>query len=1250
MKKKNNNWLDQYEEGGNPFTDPPIKASRVDTVPQGYKQLGVSGNKTYYDKEAKQAIPSTGSGTPNAQWENSIRQQLQSGVSPEELVKKGHISQAAIPKYQQYYKPVYTEQAAKPTPTPTTLQSNTPNNKQPEFAFGIPYAGERKDVTHLVGAGTYNYRDESGKEYGVRAYDLPGQYDPKTQKWITKDGYSNATRTYAYVKDDKLVPFDPNFSTVVNDEKAKKVYYSKVGLDPKYISQQEQSKALEHGPLTQMPSGSDYLISQGAKYDPNLDTVSKLNQGHLSTGTFSNINQTVGKENLPSYKEYGGWLDKYEESFRYGGSKRAGLKKYTSKNIKSSINTLFSRNHDLFGPGGKKYYHPLAKYFDGGFNAGNALPGATQSTDWSMMANPNAVDYRAQAYPNATNPTMMQGTAAPTVMDKLTPTMGFDAKQKFDSPFFGGGKLAGLARGVMPWATQLGMQDEYRAMEQNAFAQTNANAVFRKDDQKNLGTHTSDTYGIDTFRPNQVGMKVFGQGLAYENQNITRYGGQADKYEYGGWLDQYDDGGSTTANKAKQAALEEEADRMRGNIAAASSTMVRQPIIPNTTPVKKKEEPKKLNITAPNIPKNRAEAEQVLDKQRKEKFAAEAKEAQKVKMMTSAQKEKYYADKERERYVNDPSLLDYAGQAGYMPLLAISNPFSIGERLKELRQIKSDPNATASDVFSKSIMDVGLPATNEALLNEIVGAGLMKGAATAAPILANAKNAITKTGTNIKNKFYPQSANADVEAAQYFQNYQQAKPQLDQIDYNEWINKKADEALDYFKSDYNKFKLQKSDYNKFKKIEETPLQEKQVFTLGDDPFAVGSSGSFDNSGVFTYGESPVKKVGLLGESKNKLFSKSSKKAKLNEMDDDFFNSQNYKDFNDKVSDKAYKNIANRAYENLGDIVPAKELRQAHKEAIDYFKDYDEITPHQLSLFMREKFADKIANFKIPKFTDAAGNVIDLNRSAPFLQRQLFLESKNPIDKLKKLTGKKAYTPEELAAALKSNREDIKNITSGFEDFTKGFNQTIRKMKNSESLTAKDWNLVDAYSRGYDDIMNRIYRTGQSVKPGSADEYFLKKAKELEGLILKNKVDSKKIPMVRRGLHDYDVELYDPKTLQPLGITKRKGELEVGDTFLDKGFVSTTARTEGIGQFGRPHASEYIKIPEGNSLSFAAPNYNSFSQFGRAGEDELILPPNMFRQISEINPEYAQQGVPKYTSIILNPRKKGGSASNWLDNY
>lgn len=360
------NWLDQYELGG--YTEDPIKklaqsnnAVKVNQVPKGYKQLGVSGNKTYYDKEAREAVPGTIGGGPDGNWEKSIIKMLQEGVSPEELVKKGHISQSSVPKFQQYYKPVYTE-TIQPQSTNTT-GSNTnvtkvQDKKQLDFEFGVPWAGERKDVTHLVGSGIYSYKDESGKEYGVRAYDLPGQYDSKTQKWNTNEGYGNATRIYAYEKDNKLIPFDPNFSTTFSDDKAKKVYYTKTGLDPKYISQKEQSKALEKGPQTQMASGSDFLLNQGAKYNPNLDTTSNLNQGNLSTGTFTNINKTVGEENLPSFRE---------KEFKHGGMKKLpGAKRFTSKNIQSSINTLFSRNYDLFGPSGKKYYSPLSKYAPGG--------------------------------------------------------------------------------------------------------------------------------------------------------------------------------------------------------------------------------------------------------------------------------------------------------------------------------------------------------------------------------------------------------------------------------------------------------------------------------------------------------------------------------------------------------------------------------------------------------------------------------------------------------------------------------------------------------------------------------------------------------------------------------------------------------------------------------------------------------------------------------------------------------------------
>ena len=56
----------------------------------------------------------------------------------------------------------------------------------------------------------------------------------------------------------------------------------------------------------------------------------------------------------------GGWLD---NEYRRGGQKR---KKYTSKNIQSSVNDIFTRNETLFGPAGKKRYKPGLKYKSGG--------------------------------------------------------------------------------------------------------------------------------------------------------------------------------------------------------------------------------------------------------------------------------------------------------------------------------------------------------------------------------------------------------------------------------------------------------------------------------------------------------------------------------------------------------------------------------------------------------------------------------------------------------------------------------------------------------------------------------------------------------------------------------------------------------------------------------------------------------------------------------------------------------------------
>ena len=93
-------------------------------------------------------------------------------------------------------------------------------------------------------------------------------------------------------------------------------------------------------------------------------------------GFYSNPNTVYGamKSVLPyvgtgvlgagalNQEQNGGWLD--DEEFRRGGQK--GLKKFTSKNIATSVNDIMMRNETLFGKPGKKRYKPGLKFKNGG--------------------------------------------------------------------------------------------------------------------------------------------------------------------------------------------------------------------------------------------------------------------------------------------------------------------------------------------------------------------------------------------------------------------------------------------------------------------------------------------------------------------------------------------------------------------------------------------------------------------------------------------------------------------------------------------------------------------------------------------------------------------------------------------------------------------------------------------------------------------------------------------------------------------
>jgi len=72
---------------------------------------------------------------------------------------------------------------------------------------------------------------------------------------------------------------------------------------------------------------------------------------------FSNIaNVYVNEDGEVEEIADDGYSNEDYGDFRRGGEKR--LKRYTDKNIKSSINYLMERNETLFGPRGKRYYKP----------------------------------------------------------------------------------------------------------------------------------------------------------------------------------------------------------------------------------------------------------------------------------------------------------------------------------------------------------------------------------------------------------------------------------------------------------------------------------------------------------------------------------------------------------------------------------------------------------------------------------------------------------------------------------------------------------------------------------------------------------------------------------------------------------------------------------------------------------------------------------------------------------------------------
>lgn len=180
--------IQQYAMGGfGDPTDPPISAKiinnaqKVGTVPSNYNKIGSQDNRTYYDVASDKAKSNPlGNGTgPNPGWEQSIIKRLQSGTSAQSLADAGHISSSQIEKYNQYYKPVYTE--TEPVKTePIPLADENKIDRKQVFS-GSPYnTFQYPDSTGGYAKATTRYFDpKTNKEIDAfKSFDSEGNYVP----------------------------------------------------------------------------------------------------------------------------------------------------------------------------------------------------------------------------------------------------------------------------------------------------------------------------------------------------------------------------------------------------------------------------------------------------------------------------------------------------------------------------------------------------------------------------------------------------------------------------------------------------------------------------------------------------------------------------------------------------------------------------------------------------------------------------------------------------------------------------------------------------------------------------------------------------------------------------------------------------------------------------------------------------------------------------------------------------------------
>jgi hypothetical protein len=210
-------------------------------------------------------------------------------------------------------------------------------------------------------------------EYGFEWVDKPEPGDVAREQLYRSSDYQGKSLVPGfYTSHSGIVtqvadPNDPSKIFIGNAPGGSRFAYENQPLSQMLGSYIDDAKMKYQRYVGNLPSMQDqYDKIMNELYNENISSISSTS---ISDGS-KERDIIIPKQ--PVLK-YGGWLDELDEEYRRGGSlytppklKKKSKKYGTSKNIQSSINYLFARNYDLFGPSGKTRYNPNSKYQDGG--------------------------------------------------------------------------------------------------------------------------------------------------------------------------------------------------------------------------------------------------------------------------------------------------------------------------------------------------------------------------------------------------------------------------------------------------------------------------------------------------------------------------------------------------------------------------------------------------------------------------------------------------------------------------------------------------------------------------------------------------------------------------------------------------------------------------------------------------------------------------------------------------------------------